>query len=85
LSTTVDVTGELSPQLHGALLHRILCVYILSRLSEKALVAAFEALADIYSWQTTQIAAPTPSSEIRTIPVSGVRRTQKEPFIFNDL
>jgi hypothetical protein len=48
------VTGELSPQAAALAMHRLVCIYALSRMSPDSLKQACQSLVDIYVWQTEQ-------------------------------
>jgi hypothetical protein len=52
--TSVDVTGELSPQAAALAMHRLICIYALSRMNPDSLKQACQSLVDIYVWQTEQ-------------------------------
>src|SRR5271166_1195754 len=50
-SATVDITGQLPPNLQQALFYRMICVYLIGHLHDKSLPEACETSLDIYKYQ----------------------------------
>ena len=82
--TTVDFTGQISRGGEESALLRLACIYLIGHLSGKALVDAYHALVDQYTWQIDRLnAAPTISHDQR-IAVANVREVERVPFILNE-
>ena len=82
--TTVDVTGQISAGVEETAMLRLACVYVIARLSGKALVDAFQALVDQYRWQTDRLNAVPSITYGQRIPVTNVREAQRAPFVINE-
>lgn len=82
--TTIDVTAPTPADLPEVAVHRLVCCYVIMRLSDKALADACEKLTDIYSWQIAQENAPRQVSHIRRTPGPKVRRVERSPFTFDE-
>ena len=50
-TTSLEVTGELSPHAEAQALQLVICICALSRLNPESLNKACSSLVDIYSWQ----------------------------------
>lgn len=82
--TTMDVTGQLTPELYQTALCRMVCFYIVGRLTGEALTEAYQSLADVYSWQVSRNYAPHQLGSSRYHRVSRVDKTQSAQFVFQD-
>lgn len=79
--TKIDVTGEDIGAVSPAAFHRMVCFYVLTRLSEKSLVEACQSLIGIYSWQLNLPNVTIKNPEIRHLGPVVVRQKEKAPFI----
>jgi hypothetical protein len=82
--TKVDVTGQISIPAEETALLRLACIYIIVRLSGKALVDAYEALADLYTWQLDRLNTTPSLPSGRRIAVANVRKVERVPFVFQE-
>jgi hypothetical protein len=80
---TVDITSQVSPRVEEAALLRLACAYVIGRLSGKALTDAFEALVDVYRWQTDQLRDIPSIAYGQRISVANVRESERVPFSFS--
>jgi hypothetical protein len=64
-TTSVEVTGELSPKATELTACRLICLYAISRLGEVSLQKASQALVDIYVWQQAQLSIQPSQSKTR--------------------
>lgn len=83
VTTSIEVTGELSPFAKSIMKSRLLCLYTLSRLNGSALAKASEMLVDIYSWQLAQTAsAATPKlpPQRQTLANPSIKPRARSPF-----
>ena len=82
--TTVDILAPNESEVSEDAWNRMLCFFVVGRLSGRSLAEASQSLADIYLWQLEQ-AQPSPQiPEQRRHEVSGVRRVEKAPFAFDE-
>lgn len=82
--TTLDITGQISSGVEGSALLRLACVYVIAHLSSKALIDAYQALVDLYRWQTDRLNAVPTITYGQRIAVTNVREVQRVPFVFNE-
>jgi hypothetical protein len=72
----------MSPEHYKASARRMLCLYLVSRLSDEATVEAFNALADIYSWQIEKeryVSKPRPA--LGRISLTDIKQLPRNPFV----
>src|SRR5262245_24352386 len=50
-SATVDITGQLPPNIQQVLLYRLICIYLIAHLADRKLPEACETLFDICKYQ----------------------------------
>lgn len=60
--------------------YRIVCIYLLLRLSGRALRDACESVLDVYAWQIEQKVSLPVTPEPRRHSVGLVRKVEREPF-----
>jgi hypothetical protein len=80
----VEITGEDVTAITSAALHRMICFFVLSRLSENSLAEACQSLSDIYLWQINQTnAVVSPLERHRHGPAKS-KRVDRTPFVFRE-
>ena len=82
--TTVDIDASTPADVSQDAWGRMLCFYIVSRLSGKALADACQSLVDSYTWQIQQTRPIPQIPEKKHLAVSRVRRVERVPFDFDD-
>jgi hypothetical protein len=67
ITTSIEVTGELSPEAQAMTAHRLICLYTLSKMNAQALTQASQTLVDIYAWQVAQDNLPPKQAPERRV------------------
>jgi hypothetical protein len=80
-TTTVDVTGSIPTEHQKAAAYRILCLFIIGCLDDKAIIEAYNNLQDIYSWQMDQFQHPPKLKQVISTPLKSITRVSRTPFI----
>jgi hypothetical protein len=82
--TMIDVDAPTAAQVPHDAWRRMLCLYVVGRLSGTALADACQSLADIYSWQIEQTRPALRIPESKRHAVSRVRQVERVPFTFDE-
>lgn len=82
--TMIDIDAATAAHVSEDAWCRMLCFYIVGRLSGKALGDACQSLADIYTWQIEQTRPVPQISGPRRHSVSQIRRVERVPFAFDE-
>lgn len=79
-----EQTGLFCPDLPESMIYRLVCIYLINRLTEKSLLEVTETLLDVYNWQTKKEQINRQISYVTTAPVLGIRNVASRPPAFND-
>lgn len=82
--TTVDIDAPTRAHISQDALERMLCFYVIGRLSGNALGDACQSLVDIYAWHMEQTNSVPQVPQVRHRPVAGVRRVERVPFAVDE-
>jgi hypothetical protein len=84
-ATHVDVTADPFADTTRDAMYRLACYYLISRLPDRFLYAACEALYDVYSWEARETTTPPALPERRLVAQSPeIRHVPAQPFIFEE-
>ncbi len=78
--TTVDIDVATPDQVLLNAWHRMICFYVVGRLTGESLLDACQSLADIYAWQLDQTKPIAQNPEQKRHAVSQVRKVERVPF-----
>jgi hypothetical protein len=78
--TTAEITGQSLSDVPESPICRILCMYIVTCLSERYIKDACHSLTDIYTWQMNELYSQRYAQAPSFHPITGVTKRQKAPF-----